>query len=281
MKKSNQQIVIARVIVKNDDKVLILRRSSTYDRAGFWEIPGGHVQPGESVEEAAKREILEETGLVIDKLTFHHSVSYKVNNQDRLGVVFEAEPTNKRVLLSDEHDEFDWVDSSNYRNKKLEKHYEDLFGKYFNNGEKHKQNVEVNTTYKLIKAYSDGGSRGNPGPSASGYVLLSENNEVIESGGKYLGITTNNQAEYQAVRLGLEQCQKYLPKTVNFFLDSELVVKQLNGLYKIRNRELWPIHKDIKDLVEQFEIVTFTHVMRDLNKLADSEVNKVLDEQSS
>jgi ribonuclease HI len=143
-------------------------------------------------------------------------------------------------------------------------------------------NVEQKTTvYEDLTIFTDGGSRGNPGQSASGYVFLGPNQEVIETGGEYLGITTNNQAEYQAVKLALEQAEKYQPKRIQFFIDSELVVKQMNGQYRIRNRDLWPIHSDIKRLATNYESVSFSHVRREHNELADAEVNRILDEQAA
>jgi ribonuclease HI len=133
------------------------------------------------------------------------------------------------------------------------------------------------TTYDLVKLYTDGGSRGNPGPSASGFVLYDEQDNVIYAGGEYLGITTNNQAEYQAVRLGLKKALELSPKEVKIYMDSLLVVNQMNGVFKIKNRDLWPIHSDIKGLVEKIPKVSFTHVPREFNKEADAEVNRVLD----
>ena len=128
-----------------------------------------------------------------------------------------------------------------------------------------------------IVIYSDGGSRGNPGPSAAGYVVLNVQQEVIAEGGEYLGITTNNQAEYQGVRLGLEKAIELGYKKVDFKLDSMLVVNQMKGYYKIKNRELWPINERIRTLMTNFDRVTFTHVNRQFNQLADGMVNKTLD----
>lgn len=135
-------------------------------------------------------------------------------------------------------------------------------------------------TYKQIKLYADGGSRGNPGPSASGYVLLDMQDSVIKKSGVYLGITTNNQAEYQALKFGLEEAQKIGAREVDVYLDSLLVVNQLKGIFKVRNRDLWPIHVAIKELAKQFKKVTYTHVPRELNKLADAEVNDTLDAEA-
>ena len=136
------------------------------------------------------------------------------------------------------------------------------------------------TTYDVVKLYTDGGSRGNPGPSASGFVLYDEQDNIIYAGGEYLGITTNNQAEYQAVRLGLKKALEFNPKEVKIYMDSLLVVNQMNGVFKIKNRDLWPIHSDIKTQIENIPKVSFTHVPREFNKEADAEVNKVLDSTS-
>ncbi len=131
--------------------------------------------------------------------------------------------------------------------------------------------------HKQIKMYADGGSRGNPGPSASGFVLLDMNDEVILKSGVYLGITTNNQAEYQALKFGLEQAQKLGASEVDVYMDSLLVINQMKGIFKVRNRDLWPIHESIKGIAKHFKKVMYTHVPRELNKLADGEVNETLD----
>jgi ribonuclease HI/pterin-4a-carbinolamine dehydratase len=132
---------------------------------------------------------------------------------------------------------------------------------------------------KHIKLYADGGSRGNPGPSASGYVLMDMNDTIIFKSGVYLGITTNNQAEYQALKFGLIEAEKLGAREVDVYLDSLLVINQMKGIFKVKNRDLWPIYEAIKELVTHFKHVRFTHVPRELNKLADAEVNEVLDAQ--
>ena len=135
--------------------------------------------------------------------------------------------------------------------------------------------------FKEIKLYGDGGSRGNPGPSASGYVLMGMDDAVILHNGVYLGITTNNQAEYQSLKLGLEQARKLGAREVHVYMDSLLVVNQMKGIFKVKNRDLWPIYEAIKEMVAaSFKKVTFTHVPRELNKLADAEVNKALDAEA-
>lgn len=128
-----------------------------------------------------------------------------------------------------------------------------------------------------VKLYADGGSRGNPGPSAGGFVVLDMQDTVLRESSKYLGITTNNQAEYHALKGGLELCLREGARNVDVYMDSLLVVNQMKGIFKVKNRDLWPIHEAIKKLVPSFNKVNFTHVPRELNKLADAEVNKALD----
>ncbi len=130
---------------------------------------------------------------------------------------------------------------------------------------------------QAIKIYADGGSRGNPGPSASGYVLLDMTDRVLVEKGIYLGVTTNNQAEYHALKFALEEASTLHPKEVHVFMDSLLVVNQMLGKFKVKNRDLWPIHQAISELTHNFHTITFTHVPRELNKLADRLVNQALD----
>ncbi len=137
---------------------------------------------------------------------------------------------------------------------------------------------ELDNKVSRIKLYADGGSRGNPGPSASGFVLFDEEDKILEDKGVYLGITTNNQAEYTALKLGLEAAKARQASEVDVYMDSLLVVNQMKGSFKVRNRDLWPIHSAIKDLIHQFKRVNFTHVPRELNKKADAAVNRALDE---
>jgi ribonuclease HI len=132
-----------------------------------------------------------------------------------------------------------------------------------------------------LKVFADGGSRGNPGPSASGYVIMDMEDNVLVDQGVYLGVTTNNQAEYTALKLALEECRKMQAKKLEVYMDSLLVVKQMQGMFKIRNRDLWPIHQAITELVKDFKHVSFSHVPREFNKAADAAVNRALDEHQA
>lgn len=124
--------------------------------------------------------------------------------------------------------------------------------------------------------YTDGGARGNPGPAATGYVLL-RGSERIAEGGTYLGTGTNNQAEYKAVIEGMRRAADLGIKTLTVYMDSELIVNQLMRRYKIKDAELRTLFVQAWNIMQQFATVTFTHIPREQNKEADRLVNQTLD----
>jgi ribonuclease HI len=105
--------------------------------------------------------------------------------------------------------------------------------------------------------------------------------KILETNGEYLNITTNNQAEYHSLKLGLERAHQMGASTVHVFMDSLLVVNQMKGIYKVKNKELLQVYQTVKNLTDKFRSITFTHVPRELNKLADAEVNRILDSIST
>lgn len=137
---------------------------------------------------------------------------------------------------------------------------------------------------KKIVVYTDGGSRGNPGKAAIGAVFCNEKGQVIKKYGEYLGDnSTNNEAEYSAVIFALKKFKtlfgKSIAKTseVEFRADSELLVKQLNGEYKIENEKIQKFFMEIWNLKTDFKSVKFKHISREKNKEADRLVNEALD----
>lgn len=124
---------------------------------------------------------------------------------------------------------------------------------------------------------TDGGARGNPGPAAIGVVIEDVSGKIIKTISKYLGETTNNQAEYQAIYTGLEQAKELGASEIVCYLDSELVVKQLKLQYKVKDKELAAWFIKCWNLVQGFNKAEFTHVPREKNKQADRLVNEELD----
>jgi ribonuclease HI len=125
--------------------------------------------------------------------------------------------------------------------------------------------------------YTDGGSRGNPGKSAVGYFIFDEDKKLLDYGGKYIGIGTNNKAEYLALKSGLQLCKKHDIKEVTCCLDSELVVNQLNKVYKVSNPEIKKFFEAVILEKKFFDSIEFTHIPRSSNKFADKMVNLILD----
>lgn len=128
-----------------------------------------------------------------------------------------------------------------------------------------------------LTIYTDGGARGNPGPAGIGVVIYSTGEQPIRQKGEYIGEGTNNQAEYKALILGLKEAIDLGASEVQFFLDSELVVKQITGKYKVKEPELKILVMEVLRLCNKFARVDFKHVPREKNKLADKLMNEALD----
>ncbi len=127
------------------------------------------------------------------------------------------------------------------------------------------------------KLSTDGGSRGNPGPAAYGYVLEAEDGTVLAAEGKTIGIATNNVAEYSALIAGLEKAIELAVVEIDVISDSELLVKQMRGEYKVKNEALRDLVVQASRLARQLDKVTYTAVRREHNELADRLVNEALD----
>jgi ribonuclease HI len=124
---------------------------------------------------------------------------------------------------------------------------------------------------------TDGGSRGNPGPAAYGYVLESEDGHVLDARGEAIGTATNNVAEYRGLIAGLESAVERGVDELEVVSDSELLVKQMQGEYKVKNETLKSLHRDASELAAGLKRVTYTAVRRAHNELADRLVNEALD----
>ena len=127
------------------------------------------------------------------------------------------------------------------------------------------------------KLSTDGGARGNPGPAAYGYVLESEDGHVLDARGETIGVATNNVAEYRGLIAGLEKALELGVTELEVVSDSELVVKQMLGDYKVKNETLRELSQEASSLASRLGTVTYTAVRREHNDLADRLVNEALD----
>lgn len=289
-----KQLISVRAIIRDGGKTLLLRRANGRQTIlGNYELPGGKLGYGEQPEDALGRYIKNDLGLHLQTVQLADVLTY-IDHDDRdiqyTFILYLASAVSPdTITLSESYDRYQWKRIREVEQGSLTESAKLLLGiaEQQVTGVKEGELVEKPIAEKLpddgshVIIYSDGGSRGNPGPSASGFVIMNAHEEVIHQGGMYLGVTTNNQAEYHGVRLGLEKAGELGAKTVDFRMDSLLVVNQLNGVYKIKNRDLWPISERIRELASGFEKVTFSHVRREFNQLADGMVNKILDAQDT
>jgi ribonuclease HI len=127
------------------------------------------------------------------------------------------------------------------------------------------------------KLFTDGGSRGNPGPAAYGFVLEAEDGTVLDARGEAIGVATNNVAEYSALIAGLERARLLGVSELEVVSDSELLVKQMRGEYKVKNAALRELSIEASRLAREIGTVVYTAVRREHNELADRLVNEALD----
>jgi len=131
-----------------------------------------------------------------------------------------------------------------------------------------------------LTIYTDGASRNNPGEAGAGVYMLRDG-EPFDRIARYLGTTTNNVAEYTAAIIGLERAASAGARSVRLFADSELLVKQINGQYKVKNEGLKPLHGKVKELIARIGRVEVQYIPREQNKEADALANKAIDEKIS
>ncbi len=130
---------------------------------------------------------------------------------------------------------------------------------------------------KEMKVFTDGASRGNPGPAAVGVVFYDMKGECIGEYKEALGSQTNNYAEYMAVIRALEICKEKSVEKLDFYCDSQLLVKQMLGEYKVKSPQIIPLFERAKELTSYFKKVGYHHVRREQNKEADALANRALD----
>lgn len=130
----------------------------------------------------------------------------------------------------------------------------------------------------VLNLYTDGACRGNPGYGGAGAVLMDEEGNTVATVREFLGLCTNNIAEYRALILGLEEALKRRCRKLHIFLDSELLVKQINGMYRVKSNHLKILMVDIKRLLSSLEAYTVEHLDRSQNHIADRLANEAIDE---
>lgn len=284
-----QRIAVRAIITDDKQKILLLRRSGGRPTIlGKYELPGGKLEYGEQPEDSLTRYLQADMGVTLRAAHLLDVLTY-IDHDDRdiqyIFILYSVNIENfaTNLSLGASYDRYQWKGLAALQQDTLTESTKLLLGISQQKITSVQQNeligndvAEETTDLRSVIVYSDGGSRGNPGPSASGFIIMNQQEHVMHEGGMYIGITTNNLAEYHGVRLALEKALSMNAKVVECRIDSMLVVNQLNGNYIIKNRELWPVYERIKELITHFDKVTFTHVKREYNQLADGMVNKIL-----
>jgi ribonuclease HI len=132
---------------------------------------------------------------------------------------------------------------------------------------------------RKVRVYSDGAARGNPGPAGAGAVVVDEQGAAIAEIGRYLGEQTNNVAEYHGLLLGLRHALDHGATEVEVLADSQLLIRQLSGIYRVRNAGLMPLFDEAKRLLKRFKKVELRHIPREMNSAADEMSNRAIDER--
>ena len=264
-------------IIKTEDGVLVFKRSRGRSEAPvFWELPTGKIKFGEQPEEAMARSLEEYTGLNASSLKLKDVVTFLApegsTRLSNLYIVYDLyiekdiKPTPK-----DRYTAFKFVKEFTSSNIRLDEASMSVIE--IEEGKTTSGRIASRDTMNSVVINVDGASRGNPGPSGIGYCIYNNDGHIIKQGGEFIGFATSRVAEYFAMRKGIELAIELGYKKVRFISDSLMVVNQLNGIFTVKNRDVMPIYKDIQDKLGSFEAVSFAHVNRDKNVIADYEAN--------
>lgn len=267
-------------IVRNEDGVLILKRNrGRSDAPVFWELPTGKIKFGEQPEEAMVRSIAEYTDLRVGTVKIRDVVTFlALEGSSRLSnlyIIYDVEIIgDSRPTPRDRYSSCKYIKDFTTANVHLNEASVSVFE--IIEGRVNSSRISSRDTASAASVYVDGASHGNPGPSGIGYRIMSPAGQVIDQGGEFIGFATSRVAEYYAMKNGIERAIRQGLKSARFFSDSLMVVNQLNGIFTIKNPDIIPIYDDIQKLLENFESVSFTHISRSENTVADTEANAAI-----
>lgn len=268
-------------LIKNEDGVLVFKRNRGRSESPvFWELPTGKIKFGEQPEEAMARSLSEYTGLTATSLKLKDVITFLApegsSQLSNLYIVYELGIDNGvKPNPRDRYTAYKFIKDFNNSNVKLNETTMSVIE--IEEGKVASNRVSSRDTANSVTINVDGASRGNPGPSGIGYCIHDEAGKIIEKGGEFIGFATSRLAEYHAMRKGIERAIELGYKTVRFISDSLMVVNQLNGIFSVKNQDTISIYNDIESKLDYFDAVSFTHVPRSQNAIADSEANAAID----
>lgn len=286
-----KQRIRVTAICKKGDEVLLLKRAGGRIEGGTpnFELPQGKIIFGEQPEEAMARVIYENLGAQAISVQLTDVVTFtNLEGASELGnlyIVYDIKIDDGAVKVTNErYSAYKWAKMADVEVLPLEEASLMVLQIVATKvGAPSTRIVQVGEGTQVLPAsdfatiYTDGGSRGNPGPSGIGYYIIGTDGKEIKRGGEFLGFSSSRLAEYYGLKEGLEQAIELGLKKVHFKSDSLMMVNQMNGVYKVKNQDLLQVHADVLKLLENLEAYSFTHVPRGQNVEADAEVNKVID----
>ena len=267
-------------IIKNEEGVLIFKRSRGRNEApAFWELPTGKIKFGEQPEEAMARSLTEYTGLVANSVILKDVITFLApegaSRLSNLYIIYELNVDKGKITPQDRYTAYKYI--KDFASSGLRLHETTISVLEIEAGKITPSQLSPRNTANSIIVNVDGASRGNPGPSGIGYCIHGENGHIIEQKGEFIGFATSRVAEYYAMKKGIERALELGYRTARFISDSLMVVNQLNGIFIVKNQDVLPIYKDIQQLIAKFEAISFTHVPRSENAIADTEANLAID----
>lgn len=273
-------------IARSEDKILMLKKTTgRSEELPSWELPTGKIKFGEQPEEALARSIYEYLGVEVTKVSLVDVITFvNIAGSSQLGnlyIAYEIELPETKIVPMERYTAYKYLRSEELPTLRLDDAaisvLEILEGKTSHVANIPAQPATTKAALGGATVYVDGGSKGNPGPSAIGYYIVGEDGKEIKRGGEFIGFATSRVAEYYAMKEGIEQAIELGLKRVRFISDNLMMVNQLRGIYQVKNQDLMPIYADIKKLLEGFEAVAFVHVKRAQNTEADGEANLALE----
>ena len=290
-----QRIRVSAICKKGGDILLLKRAGGRVDGAEIdFELPTGKIIFGEQPEEAMARVLYENTGVKTASLQLTDVVTFtSLEGSSQLGslyIIYEVKLDDDAAVkvVSERYSAYKWTPMNEMTNYPLDEATMMVLQITSTKGvEIHSKMHRIGEESAAAPAsdaatiYTDGGSRGNPGPSGIGYYIIGADGREIKRGGEFLGMSNSRLAEYYGLKEGIEQALELGLKRVNFKSDSLMMVNQLNGVYQVKNLDLMQVYTDVLGLLSKLDSYSFTHVPREQNKEADAEVNRVIDENTT
>ena len=267
-------------ILREGEEVLFLKRAmGRSTEAPIWELPTGKIRFGEQPEEAMGRTILDCVGVGVEKVELKDVITFVgLERSSQLGnlyIVYEITLKEGQIRARDKYTAYKFLKSEEMASVRIDDAAMSVLQivgqRGFGGGFREVANSAT--------VYVDGASRGNPGASGVGYYIVDENGRELKRGGEFIGFATSRVAEYYGLKVGCEQALALGLRRVRFVSDSQMMVNQMNGVYKVKNSDLLPIHEDVEELFAQFEAAAIVHVKREMNGVADQEANMAIDAQ--